>query len=121
VSSLKLEIDELLSSIEKGPISPIKKQIRRVIRLINRHVKYIGTKVSHVELLLHLCEQLKEHEQDLLSSSKIYSLYELQLNKVRKLLPAVDDDLQYDYEQKINALSEEAPKNKWLGILGKKK
>lgn len=115
VSSLKLEIEEMLSSVEKGPISPVKKQLRRIIRLINRHVRYTGTKVSHVELLLHFCEKLKGHDQDLLSSSKIYSLYEMQLHKVRKLLPDVDDDLQYDYEQKINSLTEEVPKKKWLG------
>jgi hypothetical protein len=80
-------------------------------------VKYIGNKTALIELLVHFCVDVNEHPDDLLSSPKLFVLYQQQLNKVRKLLPGIEEDLQFDYEQKINSLLQNVPRKKWMGIL----
>jgi hypothetical protein len=43
------------------------------------------------------------------------TIYDNQLNKVGKLVPLVDEDLQYDYQQKVSSLRMGTPvlKKKW--------
>lgn len=104
IQSIQLEIDELFSHMPSTPVSHTKKQLRKIIRMINRQIKYIGSKASAVELLLHFCARLKEREPGSSIHPKLYTLFTQQLTKAEKLLPAIDEDLQYDYEQRINSL-----------------
>lgn len=122
IESLQLEMNEMISTIKKGPASPIKKQLRKILRMISRQTKYIGNKNAPVELLLHFCVKLKEHTDDLLSLSGVYSLYDQQLNKIRKLVPLVDEDLQFDYNQKLKSLQMHANEkgSEWWRIRRKK-
>jgi hypothetical protein len=117
IQSLQLEIDEMFSQISGMPVSQAKKPLRRILRNINRQIKYIGTKAAAVELFLHFCLRLKEREQGVVHP-KLLIIYMQQLTKAEKLLPAIDEDLQYDYEQRINALrsntqAEKPAKKRW--------
>ncbi len=117
LESLQLEIDELFTEIDESRTYLAKKQLRKILRLINRQLKYIGSKTAAVELLLHFCTRVAEHKLTLYP--KLASLFTLQLNKVQKLLPLVEEDLQYDYEQKLMSLKASqdttvVKKKRWL-------
>jgi hypothetical protein len=119
IQSLQLEIDELFSQVAWTPTSNAKKQLRRILRTINRQIKYIGSKSAAVELMLHFSSRLKENQPTPSFHPKLFTIFSQQLAKAEKLLPAIDDDLQYDYEQRIIALrgndfSHEKPaKKRW--------
>ena len=117
---LQNDVSEQFDAIIPTPVSLAKKQYRKILRGINRQIKYIGSKSAAVELLLHFCEKLKEKDTSL--HPKLQVIYFQQLSKEEKLLPAVDEDLQFEYVQKINMLRDtdlqEKPviKKWWKGI-----
>jgi hypothetical protein len=120
IESLQLEIDELFSQFTVSPVSQTKKQLRRILRMINRQIKYIGSKAAAVELLLHFSMRLKENQPGESIHPKLNTIFSQQLTKAQKLLPAIDEDLQYDFEQRINALrgkdtNDKKSKKLWWG------
>lgn len=106
VHSLRLEIDALLADVQKAPSATIKKQLRRVTRLITRQSKYIGSKWAAVDLHLYFCNELRSHPDQLLKITSANTIFHQQLNKAAKLLPALEADLQYDYQQQLESLSD---------------
>lgn len=105
IQSLQIEIDEMLGEIHKGPSATIKKQLRRITRLINRQTKYIGSKSAAVELHLHLCNGIYNHPDNLLNITSANTIFQQQLSKATRLVPLVEDDLQYDFQLTIDQLT----------------
>lgn len=124
IKVLQADIDEMFSAIDPSPVSKAKKEYRKILRIINRQIKYIGTKAAAVELLLHFTMKLRQQEQNL--HPKLQTIFQQQLTKAEKLLPFIEDDLQFDYRQKIDALrgdavfEKPAVKRWWKGIRRKK-
>lgn len=124
IKILQADIDEKFTTIDPSPASKAKKEYRKILRNINRQIKYIGTKDAAVELLLHFTMNLKQKEQNL--HPRLQTMFHQQLTKAEKLLPLIEDDLQFDYRQKIDALrgdqvpEKPAVKRWWKGIRRKK-
>ena len=124
IKMLQADIEEKFASIDPSPVSKAKKEYRKMLRIINRQIKYIGTKAAAVELLLHFSTKLKHREQTL--NPRLQTLFVQQLTKAEKLLPQVDEDLQFDYRQKIDELRGDEVFGKpavtrwWKGIRRKK-
>ena len=102
IKMLQADIDEKFATIDPSPVSKAKKEYRKILRLINRQIKYIGSKSASVELLLYFTMKLRDQEQTL--HPRLQTLFLQQITKAEKLLPLIDDDLQFDYRQKIGAL-----------------
>jgi hypothetical protein len=105
VRSLKADVDEQFEIINPSPVSHAKKQYRKILRSINRQIKYIGSKAAAVELLLHFCERLKKLDTTL--HPKLQVIFSQQLVKAEKLLPLVEEDLQFDFRQQIDSLKDD--------------
>ena len=104
VQVLKADIDEQFAVVAPTPTSLAKKQYRKILRGINRQIKYIGSKAAAVELLLHFAATLRKQDTSL--HPKLESIFLQQLTKAEKLLPTVEDDLQFDFQQQIDSLRE---------------
>ena len=102
IKMLQADMDEKFASIDPSPVSKAKKEYRKILRTINRQIKYIGSKAASVELLLYFSMKLKDQEKNL--HQKLQTIFLQQLSKAEKLLPLIEDDLQFDYRQKIDAL-----------------
>jgi len=124
IRTLQAEMDEEFASIDPLPVSKAKKEYRKIIRTINRQIKYINSKSAAVELLLYFAMKLKDRETVL--HPRLQTIFFQQVSKAEKLLPGIEDDLQFDYRQKIAILREgdviEKPvlKRWWTGIRKKK-
>lgn len=96
-------IDESFLEIPRPNAYLTKKALRRTLRAINKHHKYAASKTALVEWLLHFCERYKEKGLNKYhpATDKIYAQ---QLDKVSKLLPAIEEDLQYDYRRQLERL-----------------
>lgn len=108
VRILKSDVEALFAAIDPSPMSKAKKEYRKILRGINRQIKYIGTKSSAVELLLHYCVTMRKLDDHV--HPKLETIYQQQLNKIEKMIPLVDEDLQYDYLQQLESLKLENPK-----------
>lgn len=101
---LKADISEQFALIEPTPVSKAKKAYRKILRGINRQVKYIGSKASAAELLIHYCTVMRNLDTELKPALEV--LYYQQLTKAEKLIPQIEEDLQFDFSQQIESLRE---------------
>ena len=103
--NIKIEIDELFAEINTTHIFFAKKSLRKILRIANKHIRYIGSKQIEVEVLLHFCIQLKQSGLAKERNTVINKLYHVQLKKVKKTVDALHEDLQYEYQKSIEALA----------------
>jgi len=105
VESVKAEMDALFHTLPTGNVYYIKKSLRKILRVINKQIKYSGNKQSEAELRLYFCKKIKEAGVPLRSSTVLYNLNELQLKKINNVLAQLPEDLQYDYQHEIESLT----------------
>lgn len=112
IQSILLEIDDLLQQVNEAPYSISKKILRKIPRLINKQIRYMASKPAAAELHLHFARQLRALE----GSAKALpeKMFAQQVDKIKKLLPALEDDLRHDVEKQIAAIKDIAPaKRTW--------
>ena len=102
IQTLETDMDEQFADVDPTPVSQAKKKYRKILRGINRQIKYIGNKSAAVELLLYFSAKL--NDQDTSLHPKLQTIFLQQLAKAEKLLPLIEEDLQFDYRQKIDEL-----------------
>ena len=123
IETLRFQIDEMMSQIERGPSATVKTQLRAITRMIGRQIRYMANKEAAAELYLHFCETLLSHPSKLSEVPSAKTIYHQQLKKLNKIVPALNDDLQYDIQQRVTSLeSPEQPTKKfsrwWRGKRG---
>lgn len=100
----KREIDELFREINTSNLYYAKKGIRKILRIVNKHIKYSGKKTTELELLIYFCNRLSQSNIMSTRSVQLTTLYERQKEKIDKALKGLDPDLQYDYQKEIVGL-----------------
>ena len=100
VNSLCSEIDEQFS------LTPVahKKTLRKVIRWMNKCLRFSKVKDSEVQVRLHFCRALKSSDTPIRSSRVIANMYSGQLKKVRTVILKFHEDIRHDVEREIQAL-----------------
>ena len=105
VASVKREIDEQFEEVPKTNLYFVRKNLRKILRMINRQIRYSGIKQSEIEIRIHYCIRLKDSGIPMDSSVAIANLYQMQIKKIRSVLSKLPEDLQFDYEQSLTDLS----------------
>jgi len=104
VESIKKEIDRQFQEINKSNIYFAKKSLRKIVRTTNKFIRYSGRKQTEVELLVHFCQCLKESGITMDNSIALSNLYNRQIQKIKKAISTLHEDLQYDYGIEIKSL-----------------
>lgn len=105
VAGIKEEVDQHFKEINYTNIYFAKKSWRKILRIINKYIRYSGSKQTEVELLIFYCGHLKKAEISVHTSIALTNLYQRQLEKIKKTMGTLHEDLQYDYEAKLKELS----------------
>ena len=105
VAGIKEEVDLHFKEINYTNVYFAKKSYRKILRIINKYIRYSGSKQTEVELLIIYCQHLKNTEISIHASTALTSLYQRQLEKIKKTVATLHEDLQYDYEEKLKELS----------------
>lgn len=105
--SVKQEVDLQFAEIPAGNSLYLqKKSVRKVLRMVSKYARYSGEKTTEIELLLYFCHSLKHSGIKMHQSTALTNLYQAQLKKISKLLPALHEDLQYDYKRLLAELAD---------------
>jgi hypothetical protein len=104
INKVKAEIDRLFSEINRSNIYFAKKSIRKILRTTNKYIRYSGLKRTEVELLIYFSAKLKQSGIFLNSSTALSNLYAGQMQKIRKAVSGLHEDLQHDYSEEIKKL-----------------
>lgn len=97
IRSVKKEIDEQFEGINLSHLYFVKKSLRKILRGINKHIRYTGSKQAEVEWLTHFLNTLKETGIPLEKNTMINNIYNSQLKKLFAAIHTMHEDLQYDY------------------------
>lgn len=104
IESVKNEMDRQFEEINKSNIYFAKKSIRKIVRTTNKFIRYSGRKQTEVELLLNFCRCLKDSGISMDKSVALSNIYIRQIQKIKKAISTLHEDLQYDYGEELKPL-----------------
>jgi hypothetical protein len=105
VESTKEEIAGLFQAVPDGNVYFIKKSLRRILRLVNRQIKYSGIAQTELEIRIYFCSKMKAAEIHLREGTVLFNLYQQQLNKITTVFNKLPEDLQADYQREVESVS----------------
>jgi hypothetical protein len=101
LENVKQEIEQQFMEINKSNIYFIKKSVRKILRSINKYIRFSLSKQTEAELLIHFCNCLINFSIPLKKSRQLMNLYENQLKKIDAALSTLHPDLQYDFKKQL--------------------
>ncbi len=104
IQNLKDEVSQLFQDVNTSSLYLAKKTIRKILRLISKQSRYSGQPQTHIEALLHFCEEMNGLEIAWKVSLVLLNLYGAQIKKIMRLVLTLHEDLQYDYHQRMEGL-----------------
>ena len=104
IESVKAEVDNQFSQINTSSYYYMRKSVRKILRTIKKFARYSQKKETEVELLLHFCFKLKSLKPSIFDNVTLTNTYHRQLALVKKIVSTLHEDLQYDYNLKLNEL-----------------
>jgi hypothetical protein len=104
VATINADVDELFATVPQGNVYFVKKTLRKILRIVNKHVKYSAIPQTEVEVRIHFCKLVLERRVPLENSQVLSNMYEQQLRKIDTALSRLPDDLQFDYANDIERI-----------------
>ena len=100
IKEVNQEISAEMDQIDPGQnLYFAKKSIRKILRIANKHIRYMVSKQAEVAILLHFCQCLKQSGIPFMKSTALNNLYNQQGKKIEKAISTLHEDLQYDYRR----------------------
>lgn len=90
-------IDELFP--ESGTMH--KKTLRKIVRLMNKWIRYSGNKETEVQVRIHFCRLCVKNSKNWKLCRVKARLYETQIKKVEAVIETLHPDLQFDFRQQL--------------------
>jgi single-stranded DNA-specific DHH superfamily exonuclease len=101
IDGVKEEMNDQFNGINKSNIYFIKKSVRKILRLVNKHIRFSLSKQTEAELLIHFCNCIITYSIPIKKSRQLMNLYENQLRKIDESLGSLHPDLQYDLRRQM--------------------
>ena len=101
IENAKQETNSSFESINKSNIYYIKKSVRKILKYVNKQIRFSSLKQVEAELLIHFCNCIISFSVPLKESRQLMNLYKAQLIKIENVLSELHPDLQYDLRRQI--------------------
>jgi len=105
IGNVKEEIETAFANINTTNLFVAKKSLRKLLRIINKYIRFAASKTVEAELLIYFCQQWKQSKIPVRKSTALTNMYAAQLKKIRTTIAALHEDLQYDYKTQLEQLS----------------
>lgn len=97
------------------------KALRKILKLLTKYIKFMGSKTAEIDLLLNFCQGYLQYAVKQSSYKPIRTILVRQVEKIRTSINKLHEDLQFDYAQDYNALIEDADRKlTWFNKSGYK-
>lgn len=104
VQSIKNQLDGLFSEINTNSYFYVKKSVRKILRRVKKFSRYSNCLETEVELLLYVCQKMKNINPSIFLNITLTNLYNRQLASVQKKILKLHEDLQFEYNLQIEEL-----------------
>jgi len=101
IEKINAETREYFSDINNSNAYYIKKSVRKILRHINKHIKFIALKQGEAEIRIYFCNCMIDYSMPFHKSRQLLKIYESQLNKIEVTLLNLHPDLQYDLRKQL--------------------
>ena len=101
IENVKRETTGLFSEINPSNIYYIKKSVRKILRQVNKHIRFSVSKQAEAEMLIHFCKCIINFSIPLHKSKPLLKIYETQIEKINASLATLHPDLQYDLKKQL--------------------
>lgn len=106
VTQVKEEVDKQFAELNANTnLYYAKKSLRKILRIITKYIKYVGDKSVATELHIYFCKKLNESGIPVEKSARLVNLKAGEIKKIKALIDALHPDLQYDYQNELDALN----------------
>lgn len=102
--AIKNKIASEFEDINQQSVYLLKKSIRRILKLLNKYIKYSGKIQTETELRIFFCERMRKLRFPIKESRVLTNLYNQQLLSIGKALNKLDEDLRFDYQADIDRI-----------------
>jgi hypothetical protein len=104
IQKVKEEVDNQFTEINTNNLYYVKKSFRKILRLLNRNIKFSVIKSTELELRIYFLKKIKESHIAYRKNKVLVNLYENQLKKIDIILSKLHEDLQIDFFNDVNDL-----------------
>ncbi|MCX6207212.1 MAG: hypothetical protein NTZ19_13295 [Bacteroidetes bacterium] len=105
INEVKAGIDEGFTELPKTNNYLNKKTLRKILRIANKHIKYMGSKQAEAIILMHFCNELKSSSIPFQKTAALTNIYLQQIKKIKAAIATLHEDLQYDFQQQLKELA----------------
>jgi hypothetical protein len=104
IISAKKVIDEGFETLNIQSVYIAKKNLRKIIRITNKFIKYSGIDTTEITLLIYVCRCIQESGLKLNNSIALKNIYLSLIKKIKTRISDMHEDLQYDINKEIEVL-----------------
>lgn len=104
IASIKAEVDELFEEVPRSNVYFVKKSIRKILRIVNKQIRYSGLPLTELETRIHFCVRMKSGTIPLNPGTVLFNLYQQQLKKIEAVLAKLPEDLRFDYDRDLQLI-----------------
>ncbi len=116
IGDIKTEADALFSQLPRQSYFMMK-TLRKILRLLNKHIKFAGVKSTEIELLMYFCKQYLNYADLKANYKPLRTIFIRQLEKVKGGINKLHEDVQLDFTTDYEELLSDAQKKlSWFKI-----
>ena len=82
-----------------------KKTLRKLIRWMDKCLRYSGNKETEIQVRIHFCRSLRSSETPFLKYPVMTNMYLGQLKKINKAIATFHEDIQYEWKMELEELA----------------
>lgn len=104
VKGLKEEIAHQFAAMNIRNLYYAKKSLRKILKYMDRFIRYSGNKETEVDMRIFFCEIIKNSSLPIRRSQVLLNLYKRQLIKIEAAMGKLHEDLQFDFQERFHAI-----------------
>src|ERR1700712_2209583 len=105
--SFKQDIGLMISQVPSLSYQAAK-VLRKILKQVNKYAKFTASKQVEVELLMSFCRNYLEYVDRKTSYKPLRLILTKQLEKIKKAIAKLHEDLQFDYNREFDELLDDA-------------
>lgn len=106
IENIKTDILQQFEEINTSSLYFVKKSLRKILKTLNKYIRYTGSAEAEVKLLLFFCATLQSTGIPIGKNPVIKNMFQNQIKKISKTIATMHEDLQYEYIKELEQLTE---------------
>lgn len=107
ISEIKESMHIMFTEVNVNAAYITKKNLRKILRTINRYIKYTSEKATEIELLIFFIEEFNDLGLNIHKNASLLKIHSSVMTRIEKNILLLHEDLQYDYNKKFFELGKD--------------